>query len=436
MLITGSGAKIKAGYKLTEAGIIPEDWSTKILEEVCIPGGLVRGPFGGSLKKEFFIKDGFKVYEQRNAIYRDVNLGSYFISENKYKELKRFDVREGDFIVSCSGTIGKIFQIPSNAKAGVINQALLKIKTDSRVIHDRFFFYIFDWDKFQQKIIDNTQGGAMQNLVGMDIFRSIAIPLPTLYEQQAIATALSDVDALITSLDKLITKKRDIKQATMQQLLTGKTRLPGFSEIWETKKLEDVADKNVQWSITGGPFGSNLKTTDYVADGVRIIQLQNIGDSVFHDDYKIYTSEEKANELISCNIYPGEIILSKMGDPVARACIIPSGSRRYLMASDGIRLVVNEKHFDKRFVHDYINSSYFRKKAIEASTGSTRQRIGLEDLKKLPFVAPSLPEQQAIATILSNMDAEIVALEQKRDKTRELKQGMMQELLTGKTRLV
>jgi Restriction endonuclease S subunits len=264
----------------------------------------------------------------------------------------------------------------------------------------------------------------------------IPCPIPPLPEQQAIAAALSDVDALITSLDKLIAKKRAIKQATMQQLLTGKTRLPGFSGVWEIYKLEDIADNNVRWSITGGPFGSNLKTVDYTADGVRIIQLQNIGDGVFYDDYKIYTSEEKADELISCNIYPGEIILSKMGDPVARACIIPNSNVRYLMASDGIRLVVNRKRFDILFVHDYINSVYFRKKAIEASTGSTRQRIGLEDLKKLPIVAPPLPEQQAIATILSDMDVEISALEQKRKKTHMLKQGMMQELLTGRTRLL
>ena len=205
----------------------------------------------------------------------------------------------------------------------------------------------------------------------------------------AIATALSDVDALITSLDKLIAKKRDIKQATMQQLLTGKKRLPGFSGEWEVKKLEDVADKNVQWSITGGPFGSNLKTVDYVADGVRIIQLQNIGDGVYHDDYRIYTTEEKADELISCNIFTGEIVISKMGDPVARVCIVPEGDRRYLMASDGIRLVVNKKRIDTQFVHYYINSIYFRRKAIEASTGSTRQRIGLEDLSKVPFVLPT-----------------------------------------------
>lgn len=222
----------------------------------------------------------------------------------------------------------------------------------------------------------------------------------------------------------------------MQQLLTGKKRLPGFNGEWEVKTFEDIADKKVKWSITGGPFGSNLKASEYTSEGVRIVQLQNIGDGVFNDEYKIYTSEEKADELMSCNIYPNEIIISKMGDPVARACFIPNKGKRFLMSSDGIRLGVDKKLFDKKFVHDYINSIYFRQKAIDASTGTTRMRIGLDELKKIPFLSPPFQEQQAIAQILSDMDSEIEALEQKRNKYISLKQGMMQELLTGKTRLV
>lgn len=222
----------------------------------------------------------------------------------------------------------------------------------------------------------------------------------------------------------------------MQQLLTGKQRLPGFSDQWESVRLGDVADPSISKSFTGGPFGSNLKASDYVDEGVRIIQLQNIGDGKFDNIHLIYTSEQKADELLSCNIYPGEIILSKMGDPVARACIVPNMDRRYLMASDGIRLAVNRRRFDTRFVHNYINFSVFRKKAIESSTGSTRQRISLGDLRNLPFAAPSLPEQVAIANIFTDMDAELDTLERQRDKTKAIKQGMMQELLTGRTRLV
>jgi len=206
-------------------------------------------------------------------------------------------------------------------------------------------------------------------------------------------------------------------------------------EEWEVKTFEDIADKNVKWSMTGGPFGSNLKASEYTSDGVRIVQLQNIGDGIFNDEYKIYTSTEKANELLSCNIYPNEIILSKMGDPVARACFIPNKGKRFLMSSDGIRLVVDERRFAKKFVHDYINSIYFRKRASDASIGSTRLRIGLQDLKKLLVIAPPLPEQQAIASALTDVDALIAALEQLIAKKRNIKQGAMQQLLTGEKRL-
>ncbi len=201
------------------------EWEVKTLENVCAKNGLVRGPFGGTLKKEFFVRNGLKVYEQKNAIYRNLNLGNYFIDKNKFNELKRFEVKKGDFIVSCSGTIGKIYQIPKCAECGIINQALLKIKTDDDIIHDRFFFYYFDWEKFQEEIIDNTQGGAMQNLVGMNIFRNTQILLPPLPEQQAIAQILSDMDTMIEALEQKRDKYRTIKQGMMQELLTGKTRL-------------------------------------------------------------------------------------------------------------------------------------------------------------------------------------------------------------------
>ena len=204
---------------------------------------------------------------------------------------------------------------------------------------------------------------------------------------------------------------------------------------WEILRFQDIADKSVPWSIAGGPFGSSLKVSDYVREGVRIIQLQNIGEGTFNDNYAIFTSEEKANELLSNNIYPGEIILSKMGDPVARCCFVPPGDQRYVMASDGIRLAVDSKRFNKRFVHEYINSPYFRNKAVDASKGSTRLRIALTDLKQLPFVAPPLPEQRAIAEVLGDMDALIAALDRLITKKRAIKQGAIQQLLTGKKRL-
>jgi type I restriction enzyme, S subunit len=205
---------------------------------------------------------------------------------------------------------------------------------------------------------------------------------------------------------------------------------------WEVVPFEAIADKHKKWSITGGPFGSNLKVSDYTNEGVQIVQLQNIGDGVFYDDYKIFTSQEKANQLISCNIFPNEIIVSKMGDPVARACFIPNKAKRYLMASDGIRLVVNEKEFSKKFIHDYINSKFFRLRAFDVSSGSTRLRIGLPVLKSLLVVKPPLKEQKAIASIFNDTDELISKLEKLIAKKRAIKQGAMHELLNPKKRWV
>lgn len=204
---------------------------------------------------------------------------------------------------------------------------------------------------------------------------------------------------------------------------------------WDLIEFVDVVDKNVKWSFTGGPFGSNLKAEDYTNTGVRIIQLQNIGDGEFFDDYKIYTSHKKADELLSCNIYPKEIIISKMGDPVARACFIPETEKRFLMASDGIRFVPDKMKYNSFFVLNLINDITFRKQAIQASTGSTRQRIGLDDLKGLSFPKPSLKEQTAIANLLNTWDKAIQTTSTLIEQKQKRKKWLMQMLLSGKKRL-
>jgi len=198
---------------------------------------------------------------------------------------------------------------------------------------------------------------------------------------------------------------------------------------WSLKKLIDAASEE-KYSFAGGPFRSDLKEDSYTDHGVRIIQLQNIGDGNFLDEYKIFTSDEKADQLRHCNIYPGDIIIAKMADPVARACIIPDKDKRYLMASDGIRLSVNQKKYDVNFILYLINSPYFRKNAEKHSTGTTRLRIGLSELKNLPIAVPPIEDQKKIAEILTTVDDAIEKTGQIIEKTKEAKKGLMQKLLT------
>ena len=202
------------------------EWKKSKLEDICVENGLVRGPFGGSLKKEYFVSKGYKVYEQKNAIYGNVNIGSYYIDDRKFEELKRFELNKDDFIVSCSGTIGKIYRMPCNFEKGIINQALLKIILDSAKCNLVFFNTYFKWQKFQMKIIDDTQGGAMKNLVGMDKFKRTMLYIPlSLLEQQAIADILTAMDKEIADLEEEKEKYMALKAGAMDDLLTGKIRL-------------------------------------------------------------------------------------------------------------------------------------------------------------------------------------------------------------------
>lgn len=221
--------------------------------------------------------------------------------------------------------------------------------------------------------------------------------------------------------------------------LLPELRFPEFKNDgeWEEKKLVDTADKKVKWSFTGGPFGSNLMARDYTEIGIRIIQLQNIGDGVFNDDNKIYASSEKADELISCNIYAGDIIISKMGDPVGRACIIPDTLQRCVMASDGIRLTVNEKKYSKYFIYSLINSKGIREAIEKKSTGSTRKRIGLDTLREVELIIPkSSQEQQKIASCLYSLDEVIAAHSQKLELLKDHKKGLMQNLFPQESETV
>ena len=406
--------ELPMGYKRTEVGVIPEDWNIMQLADVCIRQGIVRGPFGGSLKKETFATSGFKVYEQRNAIYKSCEVGSYFIDQSKYAEMHRFSVSPGDFIISCSGTIGRIFQIPCEAPKGVINQALLKLSTDQKVVYDLYFYILFEWDDFQMRIIDSTQGGAMKNLVGMDVFRTTPVVLPSLSEQRAIAEALSDVDGLLAALEELIAKKRTIKQAAMQQLLTGKTRLPGFSGKWAEKLLIELA------TITMGQSPPSM-FYNLRGEGLPLIQGNaDIEDRQTID--RVWTTQGSKY----CN--SGDLLLTVRA-PVGAIAV---ASRKACLG----RGVCGLKPIgDSAFLFHALVQAEGSWQILEQ--GSTFTAANSEQVGQFRLRIPTDEnEQQAIAAILSDMDAEIAALETRRYKTRTIKQGMMQQLLTGRIRLV
>lgn len=184
----------------------PKGWPVKMLDYV---GNFRRGPFGGALKKEIFVKDGYKVYEQKNAIYNDFYIGKYFVDDNKYREMIQFAVKPDDLIISCSGTMGKVAIVPNKAKPGIINQALLKITPDQKLILPVYLKLIIESQVIQNTFYKNTAGSAMQNVASVGTLKKINIPLPPLTLQHDFFKNLTEAENEI------------IRQAEGRQKLDG-----------------------------------------------------------------------------------------------------------------------------------------------------------------------------------------------------------------------
>ena len=185
-----------------------------------------RGPFGSAIKKSFFVEKGYKVYEQRNAIYDDCTLGNYYLDDRKFKELEDFEVKPGDFIISCSGTIGKIAEIPESAEKGVINQALLKITIEKRLILPKLFKYLFSSLGFQNKILVETRGSAMKNISSVEDIKKFQLAIPSIQEQNQIILEIERRFTIADNIEKTIgenlKKTERLRQSILKQAFEGK----------------------------------------------------------------------------------------------------------------------------------------------------------------------------------------------------------------------
>jgi len=185
-----------------------------------------RGPFGSAIKKSFFVPSGYKVYEQQHAISDDANLGKYYISEEKYLELIGFSVKPGDYILSCSGTIGRISKLPENCEPGLINQALMKIRLDEELISSKYFLYLFRSEVFQRRILKGNRGTGMQNLAGIDEIKELIIALPPKAEQEAIVldieSRLSVCDKIEESITHSLLQSEALRQSILKKAFEGK----------------------------------------------------------------------------------------------------------------------------------------------------------------------------------------------------------------------
>lgn len=295
---------------------------------------------------------------------------------------------------------------------GICSAHAFVLRAIPEVIDPKLFPFFLHSDSFMHCAVDISVGG-LSPTINWGQLREQEFLLPPKDKQAKLAELLWAIDEVIEKDKLLIERNTILKNSVSNELLLGKN-ISGVGyqnspyglipSTWSLINIYDLRDTKDKYSFTGGPFGSNLKSEHYTSKGVRVLQLQNIGEGVFLDDYSIFTSIKKADQLRSCNIFPGEIILAKMA-PVARCCIIPNHDPRYVMCSDGIRLKVNKNLYDNQFIYHALNTSHLKRYAETKSTGSTRGRIGLSDLKEIPIPIPeNLNKQIEIANKLDLID--------------------------------
>jgi type I restriction enzyme, S subunit len=407
-------------FKNTEFGAMPEDWSCLSIKEIASnrQNAIVGGPFGSDLVSKDYVAIGVPVIRGQNMGCHYVSGAFAFVSSFKAKQLQANLARAGDIVFTQRGTLGQISIVPSRPyEAYLISQSQMKLSLNSDVAIAEYVYQYFASAQGQKKIFDSAiQTGVPHTNLG--ILRSYRIPVPpTVAEQQAIATALSDADALIESLEQLLAKKRQIKQGAMQELLTGKRRLPGFEGAWEVKRLGAICD------IAMGRTPARLNSA-YWGTGYKWLSIADLKSKVVSESKEEITALAASEMQI---IRKGTLLMSfKLS--IGRLCFAGCD----LFTNEAI-CSFNNPQANVDYLYYILGRTDFSLYGKQAVKGYT---LNKESLKVVEIPYPSIDEQTAIATTLSDMDTEISFIEAKLAKARALKQGMMQELLTGRIRLV
>lgn len=443
--------EVKPGYKQTEVGVIPEDWDAKSIHDFAV---IKTGPFGTLLKAaEYSRSNGvplISVGEIRSGFLK-ISEHTPRVPENVVRKLPQYVVRKGDIVFGRKGGVERSALIRDEEDGWFLGSDSISIRP-SKQNQAEYLALQFQNHQVQNWLTQNAIGTTMASL-NQEILKKVTIPLPpTISEQTAIATVLSDMDALIESLDQLIAKKRQVKQGAMQQLLTGKTRLPWF-QVKPGYKLTEVGVIPEDWEVKmfGELFnfsgGYSASRDQLSTDGHCYLHYGDI-----HGTSKTFVDTRGDYQNIPKLDIPLKRVSSKSllkdGDVVfVDASEDDEGASKHIVVVNkdnvpfisGLHTIV-AKSKTKGLAHEYrcycFQTSAIRQQFLFYAVGTKVSGISKTNIAKLVLSIPSLPEQTAIATVLSDMDAEIAALEARRDKTRLLKQGMMQELLTGRVRLI
>jgi type I restriction enzyme S subunit len=411
--------EIRPGYNQTEVGIIPEDWDALPLGQIGnFKNGINKPAEAFGLGYPFVnLMDVFSV----DQITSVVNLG---LLESTPLERSTYNLRTGDVLfirssVKPSG-VGLTTVVTKDLEDTVFSGFLLRFR-DRGQLTPQFKKYCFLDSRFRDAVIASSTVSANTN-INQSSLKKIYLAFPrSLTEQRAIAAALADTDALIAALEGMIAKKRDLKQAAMQHLLTGKTRLPGFSGEWEVKRLGEI----FQLTMAG--------SKSYFVREAGDFWVVDMGSVTREGKLTVSKPTDARDDLLSV----GDLVMPKDdiggGNIIGRVAYIDQDNK-YICGDHVYRMTCLQG--SSKFFSYLINSDPINKALRKKVVGSAQLGLGRQSVLGQELFTPPTAEQTAIAEVLSDMDADLAALEVQAAKARAVKQGMMQELLTGRIRLI
>ncbi|MGV3580883.1 MAG: restriction endonuclease subunit S [Methylophilus sp.] len=401
-------------------------WEVKSLGDLC---KFVRGPFGGSLKKDIFVQEGYAVYEQQHAIYNQFNQIRYFIDQNKFNEMSRFTLNSGDLIMSCSGTMGKVAIVPENIKTGIINQALLKL-TPSKLLLPKFLKYWMDSESFQDGLREQSGGAAIQNVASVAILKEIKIAHPVLSEQQRIVAILDQAFEGIAkaraNAEQNLQNARALFESHLQSVFTQRC------EGWDKKKLDLLTTKIGSGATPRGGEES------YKAEGISLVRSMNVHDFGFKYAKLAFLDDSQAKELSNVELKSNDVLLNITGASVARCCIVPDNvlPARVNQHVSIIRPVAEK--LDSSFLHYLLLSKPYKDKLLQTGSegGSTRQAITKAQIQEFVIeFPPAIEDQKVIVHKLNEILKETQHLEaiyqRKIACLDELKKSLLQQAFAG-----
>jgi len=427
--------------KQTEIGLIPDDWEIKETKDICnISIGLVTS------MTTHYVADGIPLIRNFNILPNRIEKKGMVYLDQPFAEANiSRQLLTGDIVTIHTGDVGTSAIIEDDLN-GCFGFATIRSRIKKSNISNKYLCVFYNSLLFKNQAVLSSTGDGRQNLNLYDFVHLKVLLPPTIAEQQRIAKALSDVDALISTTEKLIQKKKNIKLGTMQNLLTGKKRLPGFGpqtkspaykqtelgpipDDWEVMSLEEICKR-----ITDGSHESPAEVENgYYMPSVKDMSIRGFD---FSECKKISESDYQKLVQNGCKPEIGDVLIAKDGSILKYSFAIEEEMNIVILSSIAI-LKPNTSFIDSSFLALYFQQEDFIKSVIDNNkTGTGVPRIVLTNFKKINIVIPSKEEQTAIANVLSSMDKEIETLNTKLEKYRNLKTAMMQQLLTGKIRFV